>query len=63
MPEREHRDGILPTPNAENRGAAVLLPDCKPEPITRRGRKSDYPKVGLDVDERECEKATTRMSK
>lgn len=43
MPEREHRDGILPTPNADNRGPAVLLPDCKPEPIKRRKRKSDYP--------------------
>lgn len=42
-PERELRGGILPTPNADNRGPAVLLPDCKPEPIKRRKRKSDYP--------------------
>ena len=36
-------EGLLPTPQPESRGPAVLLPECKPEPIKRRKRKSDYP--------------------
>lgn len=36
-------DGLLPTPQPESRGPAVLLPGCKPEPPRRRKRKSDYP--------------------
>lgn len=36
-------EAMLPTPQPEGRGPAVLLPDCKPEPVKRRKRKSDYP--------------------
>lgn len=38
-------DGLLPSPQPESRGPAVLLPDCNPEPPKRRKRKSDYPMV------------------
>lgn len=44
-PEISKREGLLPTPQPDGRGPAVLLPDCKPEPTKRRKRKSDYPMV------------------
>lgn len=44
-PERSVSDGLLPTPQADSRGPAVLLPECKPEQPKRRKRKSDYPMV------------------
>ena len=44
-PRRAAPEGLLPTPQPESRGPAVLLPDCKPEPTKRRKRKSDYPMV------------------
>lgn len=42
-PQDPKPEAILPTPQPEGRGPAVLLPDCKPEPVKRRKRKSDYP--------------------
>lgn len=42
-PESSKREGLLPTPQPDGRGPAVLLPDCKTEPTKRRKRKSDYP--------------------
>jgi len=36
-------DRMLPTPNSESKSPAVLLPDCRIEPVKRRKRKSDYP--------------------
>lgn len=44
-PHRTAPEALLPTPQPESRGPAVLLPDCKPEPPKRRKRKSDYPMV------------------
>lgn len=38
-------DGLLPAPQPESRGPAVLLPGCKADPPRRRKRKSDYPMV------------------
>lgn len=42
-PHRAAPEGLLPTPQPESRGPAVLLPECKAEPVKRRKRKSDYP--------------------
>lgn len=42
-PRRSVPEGLLPTPQPEGRGPAVLLPECKAEPPKRRKRKSDYP--------------------
>ena len=44
-PDRSISDGLLPTPQPESRGPAVLLPECTVEPRKRRKRKSDYPMV------------------
>ena len=44
-PHRTAPEGLLPKPQPESRGPAVLLPGCKAEPPKRRKRKSDYPMV------------------
>lgn len=36
-------DRVLPTPKSESKSPAVLLPECRIEPVKRRKRKSDYP--------------------
>jgi len=36
-------DRMLPTPKSETKSPAVLLPECRIEPVKRRKRKSDYP--------------------
>lgn len=41
--EKPFADHLLPAPKFESKAPAVLLPECKSEPVKRRKRKSDYP--------------------
>lgn len=43
--EKHSAGHLLPAPKSESKGPAVLLPECRPEPVKRRNRKSDYPMV------------------
>lgn len=41
--DKQPMDRMLPTPKFESKSPAVLLPECRVEPVKRRKRKSDYP--------------------